>query len=58
MCPIIKGRYLEYKKLKSVRRQKGCASIRSGVPGATGPDLGGYAFSIIVRIASIGNSYN
>ncbi len=57
-CPVAKGGYIETKPLKSARRQNGCASLRSGVSGATGPDLGGYVFSIIVRISSIGNSYN
>ncbi len=57
-CPGPNGGTIEYAPLKSARLQKGCASLRTGVPGATGPDPGGYGFSIIVRISSIGNSYN
>ncbi len=57
-CQTANGGFVEVSPLRSARRQQGCASIRSGVPGATGPDPGGYSFSIIVRISSIGNSYN
>ncbi len=57
-CLLANGATLNKIRIRSIRPQNGCASLRTGVQGATGKDTGGYAFSLVVRIVSIGNSYN
>ncbi len=58
ICTRNDGATIEYTNLKSIRVERGCASLNTGVIGVTTPDFGGYAFQITVRIVSIGNSYN
>lgn len=56
-CPLADGGQAITIKARSTRPQIGCASLNSGRPGRTIDD-GGYSFVLVVRIVSIGNTFN
>ena len=52
------GGYVGAVKPFNVRVKMGCASINSGNPTATGIDPDGYTFNVVVRLVSIGSTFN
>ena len=52
------GGYVGAIKPFNVRVKRGCASANSGNPGATGIDPDGYIFTVVVRLVSIGSTFN
>ena len=52
------GGYVGTMKPINVRVRRGCASINSGNPSATGVDPDGYIFTVVVRLVSIGSTFN
>lgn len=56
-CPLASGGQAVTIKARSTRPQIGCASLNSGRAGRT-VDESGYTFVLVVRIVSIGNTFN
>lgn len=52
------GGYVGAVKPFNVRVKRGCASVNSGNPSATGIDPDGYTFNVVVRLVSIGSTFN
>jgi len=52
------GGYVGAMKPFNVRVKRGCASVNSGNPSATGIDPDGYTFNVVVRLVSIGSTFN